>query len=153
MRINPQNIISSKCTIINKLKKADSATGVDVWYKHELYDCFWDVISQATQAGQQTYLGATKSVQIPANQGIPFAEYELWAQGNMDSHFTVSPDDYIVLGEVHEDINAGNIVSVMNKYGDKACRIKVFNNLDFTKGVETKGFLQRYANIYYVEGV
>ena len=39
MRVVPRKIIPQTVTILNKLKRADSATDADVWYKTILHDC------------------------------------------------------------------------------------------------------------------
>ena len=66
--------------------------------------------------------------------------------------WTVSLNDYIVLGEVTEDITPKNITQVMAKYEPNACKVRVFEDLTFDDGVVGQGFLEQYASIYYVEG-
>lgn len=155
MHIRPEKLIPQTVTIINRLKKADSSTGVDVWYKHTLTNCFWSVESNAQQSGTNTYVGASVSVQIPFKQEVSYLPYNEWLKGNMDTCFTVSPDDYIIRGEVEEEITAANIVKTLAKYEPNMCKIKLFEDLTFGgDGVDHRhGLLEQYANIYYVEGV
>lgn len=42
-------------------------------------------------------------------------------------HFTVSTGDYVVLGEVTEDITADNVVKTMQKYGENVCLVRHHN--------------------------
>ena len=61
MRVIPRKIIPQTVTILNKLKRADSATDSDVWYKTILHDCAWSVNSVSSQSGTATLLGAAMS--------------------------------------------------------------------------------------------
>lgn len=153
MRIIPEQIIPQTITIINKLAKGDSATGQDVWYKHTLKNCSWNVVENASQNGTTSNVGEIIQVQIPNKQDVKYLPYKEWKQAGMpQEHFTISMNDYIILGEVKEDITANNIVSVVNSYEPNTCKIRLFNDLTF-KGITEYSFLDQYASIYYVEGV
>lgn len=153
MRIEPKQALPQTVTILNKLKKADANTSTDVWYKKTLKDCVWSVVANSSQTGTQTNLGYKVTVQIPEEQETPFKPYAEWKEAGMqDGAFTVSLDDYIVLGEVLENITSQNIVTIIKKYEPNACKIRLFEDCTF-KGLQLNGFLQQYASIYYVEGV
>ena len=54
-----------------------------------------------------------------------FLPYEEWKNhGNQDTNYTISIGDYVVKGEVVEDITADNIVKVLQNYGDRVCLVK-----------------------------
>ena len=153
MRIDAQQALPQTVTILNKLKKADTNTSTDVWYKKTLKNCVWSVVANSSQTGTQTNLGYKVTVQIPESQETPFKPYTEWKEAGMqDVAFTVSLDDYIILGEVPENITSQNIVTIMKKYEPNACKIRLFEDCTF-KGLQLNGFLQQYASIYYVEGV
>lgn len=153
MRVIPRKIIPQTVTILNKLKRADSATDADVWYKTILHDCAWSVNSVSSQSGTATLLGATVQCQIPQRANGGYLPYNEWSKaGAQNGSWTVSLNDYIVLGEVTEDITPKTITQVMAKYEPNACKVRVFEDLTFDDGVVGQGFLEQYASIYYVEG-
>lgn len=152
MRLNLKQEIPQTVTILNKLNKKDSATGLDVWYKKTLYNCSWQVSAVETQTGTQTNVGAKIKVQIPEAQKIKYLPYNEWKQGNMDECFTISADDYVILGEVSEEITPNTLLNVVSKYEPNACKIRLFEDLTL-KGFIASSFLEQYASMYYVEGV
>lgn len=153
MRIRPEIALPETITILNKLKKSDSATGLDVWYKRTLQNCVWNVEAVANQSGTTTSLGATIQCQIPQSNG-GYLPYNEWKQaGNQSEHWTVSQNDYVVLGEVTEEVTAANIVKVLSSYEPNACKIQLFEDRTLKGGAIASGFLGQYSNYYYVEGV
>lgn len=153
MRIDPEKALPQTITVLNKLKKADSNTSTDVWYKHTLKNCVWSVVSTSSQTGTQTNLGYKVEVQIPESQDIPYKPYQEWCKnGNADTSWTISLDDYIVLGEVSEAITSQNVTVTMKKYEPNACKVRLFEDCTFD-GLQLGGFLEQYASLYYVEGV
>lgn len=153
MRINPQRAIPQTVTIINKVKKADSGLSSDIWVKHTLDNCVWQVSSVASQNGITTNLGEKITIHIPTRQKVPYLAYNDFT-GAYENSFTVSMNDYIVLGEVTETITSDNITRVMQGYGKNACKVQLFEDLSLPNGSYCgNGFLQQYASMYYIEGV
>ena len=156
MRIIPSLALPQTVTILNKLAKANSITGQDVWYKKTLRNCVWEVQSNAEQNGTQTNVGASIKVQIPSGINSNYMSYNEWIKsGNQVDNWTVSQNDWIVLGEVAEDVTANNIIQVMKLYEPNACKIQLFEDLTIPTGAisTSNKFLEQYASIYYVEGV
>lgn len=153
MRVLPQKMIPNTITILNKLSKADSATGQDVWYKKVLKNCSWNIAQNASQNGTVSDVGEIIQVQIPTKQLYKYLPYKQWKKAGMqDTAFTISMNDYIVLGEVTEDVTAQNIINVIKLYEPNTCKIRLFNDLSFD-GVVGLSYLEQFASIYYVEGV
>lgn len=116
-------IYNQTVTILNKLKRTDGQTGLDVWYKTVLDNVAWYVKSERTVSGSTVYIGTYKNVLIPFNEN--FLPYDEWKQlGNQIGHFTMSENDYIILGEVPDDVTTKNITSIIQKYGDNVCLVK-----------------------------
>ena len=46
---------------------------------------------------------------------------------NRGDCFTISNNDYVVRGVVNEEVNANNVVSIMQKYGEDVCLVKHHN--------------------------
>lgn len=121
-------IYNQKITILNKLKRSDNVTNLDVWQKTVINDAAWytqvvrDVTNNAVQIG--SYIVCL----IPRNHN--FLEYFDWKQdGNQEGHYTMSTGDYLVLGEVSEEITAANVVATMTKYEPNVCLVKHFEPL------------------------
>ena len=117
------NIYNETITIFNKLKRADSLTGKDVWYKTVLTDAAWYSNVERTANNNSVFIGEYIKVLIPFHDN--FMPYEQWkGPGKQDSNYTMSIGDYIVRGIVEEDITADNIVKVLQGYGDNVCLVK-----------------------------
>lgn len=118
-----QNIYNQKVTILNKLKRTDGVTGVDVWYKTIIDDVAWYTKAAKTASGSGVYIGTYITVLIPFHDN--YKDYLEWIKmEEKEQYFTISSNDYVILGEVEEDINANNVVAVMQKYGENVCLVR-----------------------------
>ena len=123
-----ENIYNQTVTLFNKLKRTDSLTNKDIWYKTQLTNCAWYRKVERDVASNGVLIGSYITVLIPFNK--QYLQYDAWKQLNMQSeHYTMSMGDYIVLGTVDEEVNASNIVKVMESYGDKVCLVKHCNEV------------------------
>lgn len=118
-----QSIYNQKVTILNKLRRSDGNTGLDTWFKHEVDNVAWYTDSARSAGGSSVFIGTYITVLIPFNDKyIPYIE---WKQpGKQQDYFTISSGDYIVLGEVTEEITAANVVKVLEKYGEDVCLVR-----------------------------
>ena len=117
------NIYNQKITILNKLKRADSGQNVDVWYKTVIEDAAWYAQVARTVSNGNVLMGSYIRCLIPHHE--EYLNYYDWKQSNsQEGHYTMSSGDYIVLGEVEEDITPGNVVQVMTKYEPNVCLVK-----------------------------
>lgn len=118
-----ENIYNDTITILNKLKVTDSITKQDVWHKTILYNAYWSKMGVSNVAGTTVGVGEVIKVLIPFNDN--YKQYNDWKQvGNQEGAYTMSLNDYIVLGEVTEDVTASNVISVTNAYGDNVCTVR-----------------------------
>lgn len=117
------SIYNQKVTILNKLKRADSGTNKDVWYKHTVEDAAWYEESVRNILQNGVAIGTIIIVLIPFHD--EYEGYKDWCGDNdRDTRFTMSSGDYIVLGEVPEEITPDNVVSVMKQYEGSVCLVK-----------------------------
>ena len=115
-------IYSNRVSILNKLKRDDGTSGSDEWFVTVVDNVAWYRNSDRTVSASGVYIGEYKTILIPFNKA--YLPYDEW-KNNTEGHFTVSEGDYIVLGEVTEDITAKNVVSVMKKLDkSKVCLVK-----------------------------
>lgn len=153
MHVDLGTLYNDTITVINKLDARDATLKEDAYFKHTLNGCMWSETSQRAVSSDGTVdIGTVFRVQIPEN---PFyLPYKEWCkQGNRSDHFTVSHGDYIVLGEVEEEITAANLNKVMRLYEPNAFQVQHFRDLTHGEGMEhsTAGVM-RFAEVLYIEG-
>lgn len=154
MRINAEKALPKTVTIINKLRAKDNKTGKDIYYKKKLVDCFWSVKQLSAQAGQTITHSDVVAVHIPKGQEFVYLTYDKW-KTQIEDCFTLSVDDYLIQGEVSEEVTPENITDLLQRYAPNTCRIKHINDLTMPSDTldHNGGFLLKYANMIYVEGV
>ena len=121
-----ENIYNQRVTILNKLKRTDSKTGVDVWRKSIVDDVVWYTKSARSAGSSSVFISTYITVLFPFNSRyLPYMEWK--KPGNQDEHFTMSSGDYIILGDVPENITANNIIKVLEQYGENVCQVNHHN--------------------------
>lgn len=121
-----ENIYNQRVTILNKLKRTDNKTGVDVWRKSTVDNVVWYTKSARSAGSSSVFIGTYITVLFPFNSRyLPYMEWK--KPGNQEEHFTMSSGDYIILGDVPENITANNIIKVLEGYGENVCQVKHHN--------------------------
>jgi hypothetical protein len=78
---------------------------------------------ERTVSGGGVIIGSYITCLIPHSP--KYLDYTKWKSlEDKSDNYTMSSGDYIVLGEVSEEITASNIISVIKAYGDDACMVK-----------------------------
>lgn len=120
-----KSIYNQKVTILNRLRRADGTAGVDVWYKHTLDNVAWYTDSARSAGGSTVFIGTYITILIPfTDEYVKYKDWKLLSDEEKAGKFTISASDYIVLGDVTEDINAQNVVATMQEYGDDVCLVR-----------------------------
>lgn len=153
MRADLGTIYDDTVTIVNRIDARDAGAMQDVYSKHVLRSCMWVAQSQRTvQSDGTVAIGTVHKVQVPESADyVPYREFAKMA--DRSGAFTVSQGDYIIRGEVAEDIDASTLKSVVASYEPDAFQVQHFR--DSTKGA---GFehgtvgIMRFAECYYIEG-
>ena len=123
-----KDIYNETITIFNKLRRNDSVTGMDIWYKTVIENAVWYTDSARSAGGQNVYIGSYITILIPfENNYLPYIEWK--KPGMQDGHYTMSLSDYVIRGLVEEEVNANNIVKTLEKYGEDVCLVKHHNEL------------------------
>lgn len=121
-----ENIYKETITILNKLKRTDSLTNKDLWYKTVLTDVAWYTDSARSAGANAVFIGTYITVLVPFHDNyLPYLEWR--KPGKQDSNYTISTGDYVVKGIVSEDITADNIVKVLQDYGENVCLVRHHN--------------------------
>lgn len=118
-----QSIYNEKVTILNRWRRSDSGQNLDRWFKYVIDDCVWYTDSARSAGGSAVYIGTYITILIPFHDD--FVPYVEWKKLNDKSGiFTVSNGDYLILGDVPEEIDASNVVSVVEEYQPNVCLVR-----------------------------
>lgn len=122
-----KSIYNQKITILNKLRQSDSGSGIDEWYKTSIDGVAWYKKSISSMQGSTAVMATTYKILIPfvvTENTNTFLAYKDWVKtAGSGSSFTLSLGDYIVLGDVEEEVTAKNIISIVNKYKPEICKV------------------------------
>lgn len=127
-------------TVLNKLAARDSATKLDVWKATVLHNCSWSGRAERSVSGNTVSVGNVFVVRVP--KSADYHPYNKWKE-SMDG-FTFSTGDYIIRGEVTEEITPDTVQNIVNAHKPEAFIVKLFQ--DNTGTVEA-------LEHYHIEGV
>lgn len=127
-------------TVLNKLSARDSATKLDVWKATVLHNCSWSGRAERSMDGNNATVGNVFVVRVP--KSADYHPYNEWKR-SMDG-FTFSTGDYIIRGEITEEVTPSTVQSIVNAHKPEAFIIKLFQ--DNTGTVEA-------LEHYHIEGV
>lgn len=127
-------------TVLNKLSARDSATKLDVWKATVLHNCAWSGRAERSVQGNTVSVGNVFVVRVPKSSD--YYPYNDWKK-SMDG-FTFSTGDYIIKGEITEEITPDSVLDIVNAHKPEAFIIKLFQ--DNTGTVEA-------LEHYHIEGV
>lgn len=143
-------IYNETLTVVNRLDAKDSESKQDSYHKTVLRGCMW--YAQATRTVQQdgtVRIGTVHRVQIP--ESADYAPYKEWSKDPRG--FTLRPGDYVVRGEVTEDLDAATVKRVISAYEPEVFQVQHFRDLTKREGMfNTPEGIMRFAECYYVEG-
>lgn len=111
-------------TVLNRRSGRDSPDGLDAWKKTVLHDCFWAGKQTRGKSGQEVNEGASYLLRVPRSPNYrPYLEWEADTVG-----FTFSPGDYIIRGEVAEEITPETVQGVVERYRPDAFEVQLFKD-------------------------
>ena len=152
MRASLGDIYDKTVTIINRLDARDGGTQYDTYYAHTIDNCMWSLVTtRSVDLDGTVTVGTSHRVQIPESE--LFVPYNEWKSGDRETTFTVRTGDYVVLGEVTEEVTASNIRKVIAAYEPEAFQVQMFRNA--TKGagfVHSVRGIRRFIEPYVLEG-
>lgn len=152
MRVKLGKVYDQTVTVINKLDAKDSSQKQDEYFKHVFNHCMWSLVTtRDVDINGVVTIGTSHRVQIAEN--VDYLPYKEWVNADHEKVFTVRAGDYVVLGEVTEEITASTIRKVIPLYEPDAFQVQSFR--DATKGEgfdhSTSGIL-RFIEPYVIEG-
>lgn len=129
-----QNIYSQEITILNKLKREHTRNKLEEWYKTKLNNAAWYNSSERTVDTNGVAISSYYKVLIPMNSS--YLDYSDWRE-NAAACFTLSVGDYIVLGNLTENITPNNLLAILKMY-DNVCQVKSITKVHSRGGAKVK---------------
>lgn len=123
-------------TILNKLKRQDSVTGLDVWYKTIFENIKYSQTKVTTVVGTEVSMGQQFTILIPfTGKYVPYNEWK--NSSNKDNTFTISQGDYIFLGiGLEEEVTPNNVLKLKNQYEPQVCEVRSIEEVPQKYGVK-----------------
>lgn len=146
MRVNLSEIYGDTITLINKLDAKHALLKQDAYYATVLHNCMWsDEFANGVSSSGVVTPTTIHRIQIPAYEGqyIPYMEWR--KMEGRENYFTLRTDDYIVRGEITENVDATTIRSIISEFEPNAFQVRAWRELtipDHTK--KTLGGLPVY---------
>lgn len=140
-------------TVLNKLDARDSALKLDTWYKQVVTGALW-VASITRSVATDGTVSIGQSVKCHIANRAEFKPYDVWkAAENRDAYFTVRTGDYVILGEVTDDVTASNVLRIVKAKGGDAMQVRAFRDLrDPAVSYRAPG-MEAIMETLYIEGV
>lgn len=116
--------MNTTITLLNKLKKNDSITGLDIWYKYFIQNVEYTRKDISNIVNSTISKGETFVILLPFTSN--FLPYNEWKNvEDKEKIYTISPGDIIILGEeVNEEVTPKNVINIKNSRGNMACEVK-----------------------------
>lgn len=116
-------------TLLNRLRKKDSVTNLDVWYKTYIQNCIYKKEKVTDVSGTNVSMGEQFTILIPFSD--KYKPYREWKKLEDKSKFyTLSPQDVIILDIVEDDVTSQNIIQIKNDYEPDTCEVRSIEQVD-----------------------
>lgn len=115
--------MNGNITLLNRLKRKDSVTNTDVWYKTKIQNCVYKKDRITTVNGTVVSMGQAFTVLIPFTGN--YLPYKDWKKlEDKTGFYTLSEQDIIILDDVVEEVTPQNITQIKNDYEPNTCEIR-----------------------------
>ena len=115
--------MNGNITLLNKLKRKDSVTNTDVWYKTKIQNCVYKKDRITTVNGTVVSMGQAFTILIPFTGN--YLPYKDWKKlEDKTGFYTLSEQDIIIIDDVIEEVTPQNITQIKNDYEPNTCEIR-----------------------------
>ena len=115
--------MNGNITLLNRLKRKDSVTNTDVWYKTHIQNCVYKKDRITTVNGTVVSMGQAFTILIPFTGN--YLPYKDWKKlEDKTGFYTLSEQDVIILDDVIEEVTPQNITQIKNDYEPNTCEIR-----------------------------
>lgn len=121
-------------TLLNRLKRKDSITNTDVWYKTVIQNCIYKKDRITGVDGKVVSMGQQFTILIPFTG--KYVTYNEWKKlEDKTGFFTLSNQDVIILEDVAEDVTDKNITQVKQDHEPNTCEVRSIEQVIKRNGV------------------
>lgn len=121
-------------TLLNRLKRKDSVTNTDVWYKTVINNCIYKKDRITGVDGKVVSMGQQFTILIPFTG--KYITYNEWKKlEDKTGFFTISNQDVIILEDVAEDVTDKNITQVKQDHEPNTCEVRSIEQVIKRNGV------------------
>lgn len=121
-------------TLLNRLKRKDSVTNTDVWYKTVINNCIYKKDRISGVDGKVVSMGQQFTILIPFTG--KYVTYNEWKKlEDKTGFFTISNQDVIILENVEEDVTDKNITQVKQDHEPNTCEVRSIEQVIRRNGV------------------
>ena len=121
-------------TLLNRLKRKDSLTNTDVWYKTVIQNCTYKKDRITGVDGKVVSMGQQFTLLIPFTG--KYVTYNEWKKlEDKTGFFTLSNQDVIILEDVVEDVTDKNITQVKQDHEPNTCEVRSIEQVIKRNGV------------------
>lgn len=121
-------------TLLNRLKRKDSITNTDVWYKTVIQNCTYKKDRITGVDGKVVSMGQQFTILIPfTGKYVPYNEWKKLE--DKTGFFTLSNQDVIILEEVEEDVTDKTITQVKQDHEPNTCEVRSIEQVIKRNGV------------------
>ena len=121
-------------TLLNRLKRKDSITNTDVWYKTVINNCIYKKDRISGVDGKVVSMGQQFTILIPFTG--KYVTYNEWKKlEDKTGFFTISNQDVIILENVEEDVTDKNITQVKQDHEPNTCEVRSIEQVIRRNGV------------------
>jgi len=115
--------MTANVTILNKLKRADSVTGLDTWYNTTVDSVEYKKSAVTAMSGTQVAMGESYTVLIPFSEN--YRDYNEW-KGLVDKAgtYTMTTGDLIIFDALTEQVTPNDIAKLRQTYAGRICEVK-----------------------------
>ena len=116
-------------TLLNKLKRKDSVTGKDIWYKSIIEHCTFTKKRVSQMNGTVVSMGEEFTVLIPfTDKFLPYKEWKV--KEDKKEYYTISREERIIIGIVTEDVTPDNVINIKSDYEPNTCEIRSIEQVE-----------------------
>ncbi len=118
--------------LANRLRRGDSSTGKDVWYKTVVDGVIVKTDKVTNATGSEVSMGESYTILFPFND--KYVPYHKWV--NRDDTYTMSQGDIIFLDNFNDNITPDSIISLKKQY--RHCEVRVVEEREQKYGVKVQ---------------
>ncbi len=125
---------TDKVTILCKVPRQQSGSGLDEWYKMPLTGCVYKRSKITNVTGTTVSMSQVYTVLIPFDDA--YVPYDQWVGlADKQDTYSVSQGAYIVFGEVKEEITPDTVRDILDAFPNH-CEIRSIEEVEQTHGAK-----------------